>query len=1584
VSEASERKPGDVLDRRYRLVRRLGRGGFGDVWRAEELLPDGAPFREVALKLLAGDAAASASQDWAEEAKLLASFRHASLVTIYAAGILDGAIATRFVAMELLEGANLADVIRARTRVPWRRVLRWAWDAAGALDVIHAGGVVHLDLKPANLFLTTDGALKVLDFGIARRAGARGRKGTPFGERSPLSTREANLSTAHFLAENDAFAATRPLSSSVPPHARTTAGGGDVNALGATTRETLIGTPGFMAPEVLEYGEPTAAADAYALAVCVVQLITGHLPQAVADEPESWEDAEAVSGWLAELRAATLRGALRDLDLGEARIPRGVSALLRRLLQVDPTQRGVTPGRLAQLFEATWERPYGVPEEPYFGLEALTIQTEGWLFGRDDDVGRLGREIEFEPCVVVQGGRGSGKTSLVRAGLAPQLARRGIDGKDDWQLVEIAPGDDPDAALDRALARLDPALIGASVVALARFAAEAETGVVLSIDPFDAVLDAAPSSRERLVALIAELSEGAPRTGLRLLCVASDERAQELLDTDLFGPHLRSCLRYVGEPSTTAARDIVGSPAHFASTAVYGVDAIAKDVQRELRAGDGRLAFIALALQAWWRLREREETGPGSRSIPPMSGPVSSMPPVASQRDGAGRFVLRAERWKELGGIAGALAKHADRVLAELGPERRRVADALLVRLCATDGAPASRSEVELAERASAAASSTLAMTRDVLRALVTQRLVRERVGQLTIAHPALGTSWPHLSSVRLRDMERLTFEERLRDAAEAWERADRSRDLLLSRAALVEANTRRVWLAYLTESERALLQASRRRERTREAGRAATVAFVLALAGGALWARSAIERANLSEEATLKASIHLEYVGSVAARAHRSDDPFARAAFIAEALDHRSNDPLLSLDLSAAVANVPHAQFLSLDAVTGVSFPWGDRFLLGLGSGGTITLVDFRSKVPEVIEDVDFEADPTLLHRFPRPVVTELRPHRAPLVERVPFAFDTAFATRAVDGEVRVFRLRESGEVALAAVAPMKCAGALRLAEAAPVLACSSEGGVARWDMRRGGAVDTLPIQANVADISSDGERVAAIVGRKLVMWRPNKSERAERDSMSPILHARWSPRDALIAVVTPGVLDIVSPEQPADSIFHASLPTDAVSARWDEGGVDFGVCGTDRAGVWLYLRHGGRAKSDPPVPATSACVERASQSAPEMISSPHSLAEIADRDVGPHALTSGFRLAPHRFLSRDLVVFDTSIPAAERLLRFRGKDEIGGDEDNTPTDSMLAVVREGPNVVAVQVGDSVRVYAVPEGVRLQTRKGNLLGRCPDGRLLAWTVRDRGDKRPIDHDAARERPLDQATRAWEIEEVHTGGVVASIARTPGLVIGTDTSCSTFYVQSLDGAIVAHDLEHPEKAPLTIAHADGYVYEVSPSTRREGVSGLLLALSSGAIARIDDVTHEVRVLAYATPRATALADGIDPRGAVFADATGVVRVDASGHETRLLESSATTWEDLSVSIDGASILLLSAERLSALDVAKHEIVGSLALEGKSRFAPWDDEGSVLAWSYDRAGGAEGQVIPRGVSLARKAASAVSNLRVDHGRLIIMK
>jgi hypothetical protein len=76
--------------------------------------------------------------------------------------------------------------------------------------------------------------------------------------------------------------------------------------------------------------------------------------------------------------------------------------------------------------------------------------------------------------------------------------------------------------------------------------------------------------------------------------------------------------------------------------------------------------------------------------------------------------------------------------------------------------------------------------------------------------------------------------------------------------------------------------------------------------------------------------------------------------------------------------------------------------------------------------------------------------------------------------------------------------------------------------------------------------------------------------------------------------------------------------------------------------------------------------------------------------------------------------------------------------------------------------------------------------------------------------------------------------------------------------------------------------------------------------------------------------------------------------------------------------------VAALDIARRELLGSIPVPGKDRFARWDDEGSVLLWSEGKKGGPEGMVIPRGVPLARRVAEAVSNLEVVKGRVSIKR
>ncbi len=1525
---------GDVLDRRYRLIDRLGRGGFGDVWRAEELLPDGVPFREVALKLLTGGFNDVAH--WGEEAKLLASFRHPSLVTIYAAGVFGEDGATRplpYVAMELLLGETLAERMREEGRVPWRRVVAWARDAAAALDVIHARGVVHLDLKPANLFVERDGSIKVLDFGIARRAGV------------PASLRERAIVTVP----------------SVDAHAQTAIFLSTDEALAVTHRSdrssrAVIGTPGFIAPEVLDLEEPTAATDAWSLAVCVAYLVTGRLPQSVADEPQIL-DPGVVSAWWEALRAATMHGTMRDLAADPARMPRGLVRLLERLLAVDPFARRVQAGALRALFDEVWERPYGAPARPYPGLAAIGPEGEGAIFGRDEDLERLGRELSYEPCLVLGGGHGVGKTSLAVAGVVPRLARRFADGKDDWRAVRVAPGDDPDAALEAALAQANPVLAGVSCEALEAWAAHAREGLVLVVDPLEDLLTAPEGRRARTWELVAALAGARTKPGLRLLATIGDDEGRALASAGAVGAALRSSLRFVGPPPKTSARGLVTGPAHLVHAEIVGADDVVAEVGRELGGEGTRLPFVALALAAWWDAREH---------------------------DAAGRAVLRGSTFRRLGGVAGAVAAHADAELARLPAPDRAIAEAAFLRLGTTEGAPLGWVDADLA----VAIGADPAALDAVIGTLAAAHLVRRREGSVEVAHASLLVAWPQLTSLRLADMDRLAFLERLREAAGAWDRSGGHPDLLWHGAPLAELADRAAWLARgISDREADFVRECRRRSRGRRIGRAAAAGVVVALVAGAFAASAVMDAREGQALRERDAARRRAQLAELSTAARRSEDPFHRVAFAAAAIEAQADalapaDGTLPLELARAASRLPRARFLTLDPVSGPAFPWGERWLVASSLGG-LTVVDLAPPDPEVFDGVDIDAAYDSEPAPPKePRTIRFSPHAAPIVERAPFAFDTALATRSAAGEVKVVRLREDGTVALAATAPFRCTGALHVAAAAPVLACPSDEGVVRWDLALAHApspgaraVERFAGAGDVLDVSPDGARVAIGRGRQVVVWAPATGRTTTFHAEEPPLVARFAPTENALAIVEPARVSVVDPDRAGALLFRFAIDAAAVDARWDAGGLDLAVCDAHGRGRFTYLRPGGRAKDDP-APRGPACdlglhrVEAGERAAngragaiaagPGAIEAVDEAPGLAGRDVGLRGGAGGFRLADGRVVTHDLVLIDAAAAPAGGLLRFAGRSELGGPDPRGDLESVAAVVRASPDLVAFQVGGEVRVYSVSTGRRALARPGMLLRRCADGRVLGYQ---------------------RAGATWVVFDALSQRATVSLPRDAALVIGADAACRVLYTQRLDGTLAATPLADGG-TPRPIARADGFAYESRPIPARgaEG-TGLLLAFSSGAVARIDDETGAVQRLAYATPRATAIGPGPGPGEVIFADETGVTLLGADGSSQRVADATpALPWDDLALAPDGASVLLASAERAVVLDLARKELMGSIPLVGRSRFASWDDEGSVLAWSFDRVGGAEGEVVPRGRTLVRQVAEAVSNLRVKDGKL----
>jgi serine/threonine protein kinase len=146
----------------YELVGLLGVGGMGEVYRARDLRLG----RDVALKILpAGFAAdARARQRFDREARAISSLTHPNICTLFDIGSRDE---THFIVMEFLEGRTLRDVISAGP-VPQASLLQWAVQICSALELAHSQGIIHRDVKPANIFITRQNFAKLLDFGLAK------------------------------------------------------------------------------------------------------------------------------------------------------------------------------------------------------------------------------------------------------------------------------------------------------------------------------------------------------------------------------------------------------------------------------------------------------------------------------------------------------------------------------------------------------------------------------------------------------------------------------------------------------------------------------------------------------------------------------------------------------------------------------------------------------------------------------------------------------------------------------------------------------------------------------------------------------------------------------------------------------------------------------------------------------------------------------------------------------------------------------------------------------------------------------------------------------------------------------------------------------------------------------------------------------------------------------------------------------------------------------------------------------------------------------------------------------------------------
>jgi len=683
---------------RYEYRGTIGVGGFASVARCYDEALDSL----VAVKVLADTWAADPEirARFVQEAKLLRRIHNEHVVTVHDSGELDDG--RPYFVMDYADRGTLEDrlsftppghPIDAKTT---RRVVLALSDGLAAL---HRAGIVHRDVKPGNLLLQS-----------ANR--------TPAAQAPATEIRTSLIETDERVLIGDL---------------------GLAKDLVATPSQATIigGTHGFQPPEQREPNAPISpAADVYAATAVLWRLLRGARP------PDHPDVARSLTDVLAPWREIFEQGFAPDPDERFPSVETWRDAMLSALDLVDLPSR---PSRSASLRSGT-----GVLPCPYKGLAAFEPEDVDYFFGREALVDQLVRRLRRDSVLVVGGPSGSGKSSLVRAGLVPVIADGALPGAEGWRVALLTPGPRPLGELHYQLTRDSSGAVPTLEAlranpALARHMSETGEPLLLCIDQFEELFTLCddPDEQEAFVgALAAHLDPADSRS-----------RAVLVIRADFYG----ACARFpwltrritenqvlVGPMDRSELRRAIEQPARRAG---LSIDAgLTEAVLDEAGGETGSLPLVAHALMETWT-RRRHNT-------------------------------LTLDGFRAAGGVAGAIAKSADTIYDDqFDDDQRRATRRLLLRLVTPgEDNPDTRRRMSLAELDRDEHAELL---RQVVGRLTAARLFTVDDTSVAIAHEALIRTWPRFRGWIEEDRENLLVRQRISRAATEWDNQERDPDLL-------------------------------------------------------------------------------------------------------------------------------------------------------------------------------------------------------------------------------------------------------------------------------------------------------------------------------------------------------------------------------------------------------------------------------------------------------------------------------------------------------------------------------------------------------------------------------------------------------------------------------------------------------------------------------------------------------------------------------------------------------------------------------------------------------------------------------------